>query len=134
RLHPRRPHHRRGSAGRARDPLRRRAARGRLRRGDAPMSSAELRVRQRRGTAALAGRETRRVLSLWTQTILPPVVTAALFLAVFGGALGSRIRHIEGLPYVSFILPGLLVMTVARRSSTARPACSRPRTRATSRT
>jgi ABC-2 type transport system permease protein len=75
-----------------------------------------LRLRQRRGTIALAGRETRRVLSLWTQTILPPVITAALFLAVFGGALGGRIRHIAGLPYISFILPGLLVMTVAGQS------------------
>jgi ABC-2 type transport system permease protein len=73
----------------------------------------ELRIRQRRGTVALTGRETRRVVSLWTQTILPPVVTAGLFLAVFGGALGGRIHHVDGLPYVSFILPGLLVMTVA---------------------
>jgi ABC-2 type transport system permease protein len=80
------------------------------------MTAIELRIRQRRGTIALAGRETRRVLSLWTQTILPPVLTATLFLAVFGGALGGRIRHIEGLPYLSFILPGLLVMTVAAQA------------------
>lgn len=80
------------------------------------MSAAELRVRQRRGTTALAGRETRRVLALWTQTILPPTLTAILFLAVFGGALGSRIHHVEGLPYLTFILPGLLVMTVAGQS------------------
>lgn len=80
------------------------------------MSTAELRVRQRRGTIALAGRETRRVLALWTQTILPPILTAVLFLAVFGGALGKRIHHVEGLPYLSFILPGLLVMTVAGQS------------------
>jgi ABC-2 type transport system permease protein len=77
------------------------------------MSTFELRVRQRRGTLALAGRETRRVLSLWTQTILPPILTAVLFLAVFGGALGERIHRVEGIPYLSFILPGLLVMTVA---------------------
>ncbi len=77
------------------------------------MSTLELRVRQRRGTLALAGRETRRVLSLWTQTILPPILTAVLFLAVFGGALGDRIHRVEGIPYLSFILPGLLVMTVA---------------------
>jgi ABC-2 type transport system permease protein len=77
------------------------------------VSTLELRVRQRRGTLALAGRETRRVLSLSTQTILPPILTAVLFLAVFGGALGQRIHRIEGIPYVSFILPGLLVMTVA---------------------
>lgn len=76
----------------------------------------ELALIQWRGALALAGRETRRVLYLWTQTILPPVVTALLFLAVFGGALGKRIHHIEGLPYLHFILPGLLVMTVAGQS------------------
>ncbi|MBA3736726.1 MAG: ABC transporter permease [Actinobacteria bacterium] len=80
------------------------------------MSTTELRIRQRRGTTALAGRETRRVLALWTQTILPPILTAILFLAVFGGALGSRIHHVEGLSYLTFILPGLLVMTVAGQS------------------
>ncbi len=80
------------------------------------MSTDELRVRQRRGTAALADRETRRVLSLWTQTILPPILTAVLFLAVFGGALGHRIHHVAGLPYLTFILPGVLVMTVAGQS------------------
>ncbi|MDP9491274.1 MAG: ABC transporter permease [Actinomycetota bacterium] len=80
------------------------------------MRPTELRIRQRRGTMALAGRETRRVLSLWTQTILPPILTAILFLVVFGGALGPRIREIEGLPYLTFILPGLLVMTVATQS------------------
>lgn len=80
------------------------------------MSAVELRVRQRRGMVALAGRETRRVLGLWTQTIVPPILTAVLFLAVFGGALGKRIQHVEGIPYVSFILPGLLVLTVAVQS------------------
>lgn len=77
------------------------------------MSTFELRVRQRRGTLAVVGRETRRVFSLWTQTILPPILTAVLLLAIFGGALGRRIHAIEGVPYLSFILPGLLVTTVA---------------------
>ncbi|MGH3102526.1 MAG: ABC transporter permease [Gaiellaceae bacterium] len=77
------------------------------------MSAVDLHVAQRRGVLALAGREARRVVSLWTQTILPPALTAVLFLAVFGGALGQRIEAIEGVPYLTFILPGLLVMTVA---------------------
>ncbi len=81
------------------------------------MTVLPLRVAQRRGTLALAGREVRRVLSLWTQTILPPAVTAALFLAVFGGALGDRLRAIEGVDYLAFLLPGLLVMTVASQST-----------------
>jgi ABC-2 type transport system permease protein len=80
------------------------------------VSTTRLGVAQRRGTTALAGREVRRVVSLWTQTILPPVLTAILFLAIFGGALGERIREIEGMPYVDFILPGLLVMTVASQT------------------
>jgi ABC-2 type transport system permease protein len=80
------------------------------------MTALGLREAQRRGTLALAGREVRRVLSLWTQTILPAVVTAALFLGVFGGPLGARIRQLEGLDYLEFILPGLLVMTVAAQS------------------
>lgn len=80
------------------------------------MSALPLGEVQRRGTVALAAREVRRVLSLWTQTILPAVVTAALFLAVFGGALARHIRRLEGLDYLDFILPGLLVMTVAAQS------------------
>jgi len=71
---------------------------------------------QRRGTVALAGREVRRVLGLWVQTILPAVVTAILFLAVFGGALGGRVGELEGVRYLEFILPGLLVLTVATQS------------------
>lgn len=44
------------------------------------------------------------------------MLTALVFLAVFGGALGDRIREIEGIPYLEFILPGLLVMTVASQA------------------
>ncbi|MBA3364454.1 MAG: ABC transporter permease [Actinobacteria bacterium] len=73
----------------------------------------ELRTAQRRGSLALAGRESRRVLALWSQTLLPPVLTGCLFLAVFGGALADRIGPVEGVPYLDFILPGLLIVTVA---------------------
>lgn len=82
----------------------------------ADASRLELRVRQRRGTWALASRELRRVLSLWTQTLLPPVLSGAIFLAVFGGALGNQLRTVAGVDYLRFILPGLLVMTVATQA------------------
>ncbi len=83
--------------------------------GHCPMTLAlrDLTLVQRRGTVALAGREVRRVLTLWSQTIVPPVITALLYLLVFGGALGARVRQVEGVDYLSFILPGLVVMTVA---------------------
>jgi ABC-2 type transport system permease protein len=66
-----------------------------------------------RGVAALAEREVLRVLRLWTQTIAPPVVSAVLFIVVFGVALGSSIRLIDGVPYERFIVPGLVLMSVA---------------------
>lgn len=75
----------------------------------------ELAVLQLRGLLALMGREVRRVLSLWTQTLLPSALTAILLLAVFGGALGERLRT-EGTPYLDFILPGVVIMTVASQS------------------
>jgi ABC-2 type transport system permease protein len=83
---------------------------------DAPQEAPSLRSVSLRGMLALGGREVRRVLRLWTQTIVPPVVTALLFLAIFGGALGDRLQQIQGVSYLSFILPGLLVMTVAGQS------------------
>jgi ABC-2 type transport system permease protein len=76
-------------------------------------SDHDIRVVQRRALWALASRETRRVLTLWTQTLLPPVLTGVIFLAVFGGALGAELRSVAGVEYLRFILPGLLVMTVA---------------------
>lgn len=76
----------------------------------------ELRVVRRRGAIALAHREMRRVLSLWTQTVLPPVITAILFLAIFGGALGGNLHTTVGTPYLHFILPGLLVMIVTAQA------------------
>jgi ABC-2 type transport system permease protein len=78
-----------------------------------PARTVSLATIERRAALALAAREMRRVLSLWTQTIVPPVVTGAIFLAVFGGALGNRLQVVEDIAYVQFILPGLLVMTVA---------------------
>lgn len=53
------------------------------------------------------------MLRLWNQTIAPPVVSAALFIVVFGVALGASIRLIDGVPYELFIVPGLVLMGVA---------------------
>lgn len=66
-----------------------------------------------RGTLALAEREARRVVSLWTQTLLPAAVTAVLYLAIFGGALGGRLRGTGDADPAAFVLPGLLVLTVS---------------------
>jgi ABC-2 type transport system permease protein len=67
-----------------------------------------------RGLQALSGRETARVLKLWTQTIAAPVLSSALFVVVFGLSLGDRIRQIDGFPYDQYIVPGLIAMSMAQ--------------------
>jgi ABC-2 type transport system permease protein len=67
-----------------------------------------------RSLRSLALRECRRVTRLWTQTILAPVVSSALFILVFGLSLGSRIKSIEGFEYDVFIVPGLIAMAMAQ--------------------
>jgi ABC-2 type transport system permease protein len=67
-----------------------------------------------RGLVALSGREVNRVLKLWTQTIVAPVASSALFIVVFGVSLGDRIREIGGIPYDTYIVPGLIAMAMAQ--------------------
>jgi ABC-2 type transport system permease protein len=71
-------------------------------------------VARHRGLIALSARETDRVLKLWTQTIVAPVLASFLFIVVFGLSLGGRIRDIGGVPYDVFIVPGLIAMAMAQ--------------------
>ena len=57
-----------------------------------------------RGLIALSGREVNRVLKLWTQTVLAPILSSSLFILVFGLSLGSRIRQIDGVSYDIYIV------------------------------
>ena len=67
-----------------------------------------------RGLIALTGREVLRVLKLWTQTVVAPVVSSFLFILVFGLSLGGRIREIGGVDYEVFIVPGLITMAMVQ--------------------
>ena len=62
----------------------------------------------------LSRRECHRVLRLWTQTTLAPVVSSLLFIVVFGLSLGGRISVIQGYEYEQFIVPGLIAMAMAQ--------------------
>jgi ABC-2 type transport system permease protein len=68
----------------------------------------------RRGLLALSSREVERVLKLWSQTIVAPILSSALFIVVFGLSLGSRIREVDGIAYEVFIVPGLIAMSMAQ--------------------
>lgn len=67
---------------------------------------------QRHAFFTLLRKEIRRFLRLWTQTLLPSVVTSTLYFLIFGELIGRRIGSFEGFAYASFIAPGLIMMTV----------------------
>ena len=64
------------------------------------------------GFQTLVWREIVRFISVFKQTIFPPIVSSFLFIFVFGFSLGSRIREIQGIPYLTYMIPGLVMMYV----------------------
>lgn len=53
-----------------------------------------------------------RMFRIWAQTFLPSVVTSSLYFLVFGAFLGSKIGTVQGVPYVMFVVPGLVMLAV----------------------
>ncbi|NQV45754.1 MAG: ABC transporter permease [Rhodospirillales bacterium] len=68
------------------------------------------------GLWSLYMREVRRFMKVYTQTLLAPMVTTLLFLAVFALALGGLERQIAGVPFVEFLAPGLVMMSIAQNA------------------
>jgi len=62
------------------------------------------------GLNTLIYREVGRFFSVYRQTVLPGLITTALYIAIFGFTLEQRIAEIQGIPYTMFILPGLIMM------------------------
>ena len=61
-------------------------------------------------------KEVRRILRIWVQTIIPPAITMSLYFVIFGSLIGRRIGEIDGIPYMTFIAPGLIMMAVITNS------------------
>jgi ABC-2 type transport system permease protein len=68
------------------------------------------------GLRTLLSKEIRRFMKVPGQTLAQPVVTTSLYFVVFGYALGSRVREIDGVPYVRFIVPGLVLMALIQNA------------------
>ena len=68
------------------------------------------------GLQTLCAREVRRFLAVWTQTLLAPMVTAGLFLMIFSIAIGSRRGDVMGVPFIVFLAPGVMMMTVIQNA------------------
>jgi ABC-2 type transport system permease protein len=71
-------------------------------------------VDRHRALLWLTSREVLRVTKLWTQTIVAPVLSAFLFIVVFGLSLGGRIKQVQGVDYDVFIVPGLITMAMVQ--------------------
>jgi ABC-2 type transport system permease protein len=61
-------------------------------------------------------KEVLRFARIWIQTVLPPVVTTALYFIIFGNLIGPRIGSMDGFDYMEFIIPGLIMMAVITNS------------------
>jgi len=68
------------------------------------------------GLYTLYLREVRRFVKVYTQTIIGPVVTTLLFLAVFSLALGRAVTEVNGVPFLEFLAPGLIMMAIVQNA------------------
>ncbi|GAA6167320.1 ABC transporter permease [Sessilibacter corallicola] len=64
----------------------------------------------------ILSKEIRRFMRIWVQTLLPPVITMSLYFVIFGALIGSRIGQMDGFDYMSFVVPGLIMMSVITNS------------------
>lgn len=65
---------------------------------------------------SLLRKEIHRFLRLWTQTLLPSVITTTLYFLIFGQLIGARIGEFSGTPYIAYIAPGLIMMAIINNS------------------
>lgn len=68
------------------------------------------------GTWTLASREVRRFLNVWSQTLMAPLINAALLLLIFTLAIGPQRGDVMGVPFMVFLAPGILTMTVIQNA------------------
>jgi len=53
-----------------------------------------------------------RMFRIWVQTFLPSVITSVLYFTIFGSVLGSRIGQMQGVNYMTFVIPGLVMLAI----------------------
>ena len=66
--------------------------------------------------STIVRKEVVRFFRIWTQTLIPPVITQSLYFVIFGKFIGSQVGSIHGVSYMSFIIPGLVMMSVINNS------------------
>ncbi len=61
-------------------------------------------------------KEVSRILRIWGQTLVPPAITMTLYFLIFGNLIGGRIGKMGDFPYIQFIVPGLVMMSVIQNA------------------
>jgi ABC-2 type transport system permease protein len=64
------------------------------------------------GYQTMVSKEFTRIIRIWSQTLLPPIITTTLYFVIFGGFIGRQVAQIEGFSYMQFIAPGLVMMAL----------------------
>lgn len=68
------------------------------------------------GLFTMFRREVERTMRVAIQTLIAPVVSAALYIFIFGTVIGTRIDDFAGVPYISFVFPGVLMLSIINAS------------------
>lgn len=68
------------------------------------------------GLYTMLRREVERTLRLVIQTLIAPVVSATLYIFIFGSVIGTKIDDFAGVPYISFVFPGVLMLSIINAS------------------
>lgn len=68
------------------------------------------------GLYTMLRREVQRTFRVVIQTLVAPVISAALYIFIFGSVIGTRIDDFSGVPYISFVFPGVLMLSIINAS------------------
>lgn len=68
------------------------------------------------GLYTMLRREVQRTFRVVIQTLVAPVISASLYIFIFGSVIGTRIDDFSGVPYISFVFPGVLMLSIINAS------------------
>jgi ABC-2 type transport system permease protein len=68
------------------------------------------------GLYTILRREMTRFFRIWSQTLLPSMISITLYFIIFGNLIGSRIGEMDGFRYIEYIVPGLIMMAIITNS------------------
>ncbi len=61
-------------------------------------------------------KEISRFTRIWVQTLVPPAISMTLYFIIFGSLIGPRIGRMDGLNYIEYIAPGIIMMSIINNS------------------